>query len=664
MEKRKIRFSILARVALMFLAAALVSAALSLAISYRFILDFAARQGRDIAVVAGLAVRTAIGSKNGFYRLYHDELYRKDLHRDFKYICESASVQNLYLYTIDENEEKSYIVLASADDETDRLMNEQYGFGTDHHRPLYDTERNIILNGNTDGDYEIVDNSYGKVFMYVLPIVSAGKTLAYIGVDFSFDNIVSLARSDVRVGFLYGMLILLLTFIISVVLIKRLIIIPIRKLSAEMGNFAKDKHLSHEARQDESMFEDEITDIKSSFIEMADDISKYVRDIEVLTRERVQTQTQLEVARNIQCGIVPEEYTLSGEGFNVFGFEKPAWEVGGDFYDAFKIDDDNICVAIGDISGKGIYAALFMVLVRTALREKMRAGAGLADALMEANHDICLANPENMFATIFLLSLDVKTGIMRYANAGHNPPILLSEKTSFLKMESGMALGLFYDAVIEENSIQLSDGDGILIYTDGITEATDKDNSLYGEERLLKEVSSCYDSESELIGARELVDSVVASVKRHCGDSEQFDDMTCAALIYRKEGEGKQTLTPDIAAFRHVKEAILRSLGESEYTRTVILACEEIFANIVAYSGADNVYFTSKRSGDTYSVSFSDNGVPFDPVMAKVQDKEFEELDNGGMGIMLARMYSREMNYNRIDDRNYLVLKFNTKEEV
>ncbi|MCR5403610.1 MAG: SpoIIE family protein phosphatase [Butyrivibrio sp.] len=658
--KKKHRFSILLRVSLLFIIAALVSAVLSLVISYQFIINYAARQGRDIAVVAGLAVKIAIGYREEFYELFHDEAFRREIHKDFKYICRSTDIQNLYLYTIDENEVKHDIIIASNNDAEEIRMNERYGYGSGNHRPLYEAERQV-LDGNLDGNYELVDNEYGKVFMYILPLVDDDNVLAYIGVDFSFESIVEIARNDLKVGFLYGSLILLLTFIIAVILIKRLVINPIQKLSEDMRNFAKDKELNHEAFENERMFEDEITDIRSSFDEMAIDISKYVTDIEALTQERVSTQTQLDIARKIQCGIIPEEYAISGNGFDIFGFEKPAKEVGGDFYDIFKAYDNNVCVAIGDISGKGIFAALFMVMVKTALREKIRAGASLSDALTEVNRDICLANPENMFATVFVLLLDVTTGKMKYANAGHNPPLLLSEKSAFMEVESGMALGLFDDTVIEEKSLSLKDGEGILIYTDGITESIDDRKELFGEKRLQEEADFIFNQDREFCSARETVIGIKEAVNRHCAGCEQFDDMTCIAVIYHKEEEGGKELSPDIASFKLVRKAILGSLGESEHTRKVILACEEIFANIVSYSGADNVYFTIKRSGDTYSVTYSDNGVPFDSVSAKIQSKEFEELDTGGMGIMLARMYSRDMNYNRIGDRNYLEMKFNIK---
>ncbi len=132
------------------------------------------------------------------------------------------------------------------------------------------------------------------------------------------------------------------------------------------------------------------------------------------------------------------------------------------------------------------------------------------------------------------------------------------------------------------------------------------------------------------------------------------------ADIKRDEGSGRLKLAPDITSFRAVKQQILDLLVDGDNTRKIIFVCEEIFSNIVNYSGADSVYFSGSRSGNTYSVTFEDNGDYFDPATAKLREKSFEELDTGGMGIKLARQYSRNMSYNRIGEWNHLRIEFDT----
>ena len=405
-----------------------------------------------------------------------------------------------------------------------------------------------------------------------------------------------------------------------------------------------------------------MTDIENAFDQMTKDINHYVSDIEALTRERLFNQTQLDVASKIQSGIVPGEYLLSDDRFEVYGCMYAAREVGGDFYDIYRLDDRRIGVVIGDISDKGITAALFMSMVKTTIQEKLKAGLGLADALNRVNQELCESNPENMFATVFALILDTETGIVSFANAGHEKPLMLGKEPSYLNVMCGIALGLFEDSDIVEEKLVLRDGDGILLYTDGITEAIDKDRRQYGNVRLREAVSREYREDTHSYDARTLVVNVVASVREYTSGLEQFDDITCLALIYRNPECVHMPLTPDITSFDTLKDYILSSLGENAHTKKIILACEEIFSNIVSYSKADQVSFSGRRCQDTLLVTFEDNGIPFDPLKVREECREFEALDQGGMGIMFARRNSRSMVYSRIDGRNVLLMVFDADE--
>ena len=658
MNRKKIKLSILIRTAILFIVAVVASGYLSSGIVKRIIIKYAVRQGEDLAVTVATAVKTVVGTTGGYDALLEDEAYRDRIHNVCRYICESCTVQNLYIYSIDENERKHYIVIASSDDEDDRKMNEEYGFGSPSTRPIYQAEKDI-LNGNIEGGHEFVENDYGGVYMYVIPVIGDdGNIICFIGEDFSLRRILDISEQDARMIYMIRVLFVSLIFIFSLILMRQVVIKPIQNLSIEMRNYVKDRENSRERRKRRRYFEDEISDIEDSFDEMTADISGYLSDIEQLTKDRVQNQTQLDIARKIQCGIVPEEYILPGDGYDIYGFEKPARSVGGDFYDVFEIDPEKVCIIVGDISGKGISAALFMVMVKTELREKLKAGRGLADALMDVNRDICMANPENMFATVFVSVLDSKTGHLTYANAGHNQPLILCGEPYFLPVKTGTAMGLFDDIEIYEEEIQLRSGEGILIYTDGITEAINVDKCLFGEERLKTSVKDAYTAMGKDCSAVKLVKSVISAVSDHSGEEEQFDDITCTAAFFWKKDEMMTELKPDLESFSVIKNEILGALGNSDCTRTIIMVCEEIYANIVSYSGADEVSYSISRAGDTYSVTFLDNGIPFDPVNSELPDKEIDELDTGGMGIKLARLYSREMIYQRADDRNRLTMKF------
>ena len=319
---------------------------------------------------------------------------------------------------------------------------------------------------------------------------------------------------------------------------------------------------------------------------------------------------------------------------------------------AFNITKEKICVVVGDISGKGIAAALFMAIVKTVIKSKVISGNRLSIALNEVNREIALSNPENMFATVFLAVLDCETGELTFANAGHNAPVLIKDKISYLETDQGIAIGLFEDADIKEDSITLSSGEGILIYTDGITESINSEKKQYGEESLAQTIDGVKTGSS-----KEMVNTVVDSVQNFTGSLPQFDDITCAALIFRGK-ENHKILSPNMTSFEKIKNTILLQFGNTERSRTIIMVCEEMFSNIVNYSETDEVSFLSEKKDGIYSVTFTDNGIPFNPIESSVKERDFEELDQGGMGIKIALKNTKEMLYSRTDGKNVLTLKF------
>ena len=657
-NKKKIRASVLLRIALLFLCALLMAAACTFAVCYKYVMNSVETGVGEIAEAAATSVMTAIGSREGLDALYKDEALRDEVHKTFRFICRRDELRYLYLYTVDGEEVRHYVISAASSDDDDALIQEKRGFGVSQDTPLLDAEKKVLSKASDD-DFAVVDSEFGKTYVYILPVANGkGEILALIGADFSMENIRSRAVDDLKIALLPGLLVLAITYVLALLLIGRSVIRPIKALSEQMKSFIRDRKSNTSAPKREAIYEDEISDIENSFDKMKQDIGQYVSDIETLTSKTVYNQTQLDVARNIQNGIVPEEYSLTGDHFEAYGCVKAAREVGGDFYDIFALNDTHICVVIGDICGKSISAALFMVMVKTAIRDQLRAGLSLAEALNLVNQTLCVSNPENMFATVLACVLDTETGRVTYANAGHERPLVLGREPYYLEMNNGMAIGLFEDAGIEEEEILLGDGEGLLLYTDGIPEAINREQEQFGFDRL--KAAAVHGDADRLnpYDARALAGDVTGAVRAFAEGTEQFDDITCLALIYNASGSESRKLSPDIAAFAAVKKTIFSSLGESENTRNIILACEEIFSNIVNYSGADQVAFSCRRSGDTWFVTFIDNGTPFDPVKTKRKEPAFEDLEFGGMGIKLARTLSKDMVYNRVGVKNVLTMTF------
>ena len=500
-----------------------------------------------------------------------------------------------------------------------------------------------------------MDNAYGDVCICLIPVIDAdGNILGLIGADYDISHILDDTNTLLRRVIILITIAIIVTILIAFFLIRQTTLRPIVSLSKKMSRFIVDRDMETKPRV--TFFEDEVTDIEKSFHKMAGDLNRYVEDIEKLATEKAQNEAQFNVAKKIQEGIVPKDLNEHAYGYEISGIMRPAKEVAGDFYDVFYLDDKKLCVVVGDISGKGISAALFMVMVKTMIRERILAGSSVSEALNLTNNELCRTNPEGMFATVFACIIDGKTGELRYANAGHDMPFLIRDEGAYLEADPCMLLGLFEDSDIAEQSITLKNGEGILIYTDGVTEAIDHDKEQFGEKRLAGTILDVRNDNDQVRFAVEYTDALISSLNLFVKDEEQFDDITWVVIMY--VGEEEVRLQPVIESFEAVKKTMLSSLGDSDDTRNKILACEEIFANIISYSGADSIYFSCSAGADMYTVRFSDNGVDFDPTAYISPEKDFEELDEGGMGIMLAKMYTSEMIYERVKERNLITLRF------
>lgn len=328
-----------------------------------------------------------------------------------------------------------------------------------------------------------------------------------------------------------------------------------------------------------------------------------------------------------------------------------------DFYDCFRQDESRVCFFIGDVSGKGISAAIFMAMAKTLLHEKLAAGYSPAEAMIHTNEQLCSQNPEGLFATVFAAILDTDTGKLRYANAGHTFPLLLKKAPAYLHPNSGVALGLFEAADIQDEWLDLAEGEGILLYTDGVTEAVNPRREFFGTDRLLKAVSL---SPDEGITPEDYVYRVSAAVGAFCEGNEPFDDMAVLILL-RADGHADRrthVLPVALSSFDAIRKAVADAAGDTPQTRKALLACDEALANIVRYSGARTLIFFYDVSDSELCVTLTDDGIPFDPVASQTDEKDFELLDNGGMGLNIIRQSASSIHYERKNGQNELTMRF------
>ena len=245
--------------------------------------------------------------------------------------------------------------------------------------------------------------------------------------------------------------------------------------------------------------------------------------------EQQRLKAELDIAKKIQESSLPKKF--DNLGIEICATMTPAKEVGGDFYDIFKVDDRHICMLIADVSGKGISAALFMLMAKTVIKNYAKLNIPVNEVFEHANNELCENNDANMFVTSFMGILNTETGEFRYVNAGHNLPIILKEgsRAEFIQAKPGFVLAGMENIKYKESAMQLGKGDAIFMYTDGVTEAQDKNDELFSDERLL----GLFETKAyNKMAVRDILADVHAEIDKHSFGIEQSDDITM--LMFRR----------------------------------------------------------------------------------------------------------------------------------
>lgn len=272
--------------------------------------------------------------------------------------------------------------------------------------------------------------------------------------------------------------------------------------------------------------------VKSQQQALSELIDELREALEMKTR-LISLEQELDIARQMQQNILPRTFPAT-PGFEIAAVMEPAREVGGDFYDIFEIDRHRVGIAIADVSGKGIPAAFFMLIARTLLKAMALEGNGPGRTLARLNEFLCGDNEETMFVTLFYGELDSRAGRFTYANGGHNHPILTSngEPARPLPTTGGMALAVFDQESFDERTITLEQGQTLVLYTDGVTEAFDKQGAMFGEARLASLLAATA-AEAEAGTARSVLDAILGDLERFCDGAPQSDDITLIVLAAR-----------------------------------------------------------------------------------------------------------------------------------
>ena len=408
----------------------------------------------------------------------------------------------------------------------------------------------------------------------------------------------------------------------------------------------------------------------AEFSSLSDDINSTVSTLKAYIAETAaRIDQELEYAKEIQCSALPSVFPPypNQDQFDIYARMFTAKEVGGDFYDFYMPDDYTIAFLIADVSGKGIPAALFMMTAKTTIKDLAERGLPVNEILSEANEKLCKGNEAGMFVTACMGILDLRNGKLSLANAGHNPPLMMHKGGMFeyLRMKPGFVLAGMEGVRYRLNEYTLHPGDRIFFYTDGVTEATDEEKQLYGENRLRAFVNS-----HAGLAASELLNGLKADIDLFVGDAPQFDDITMLMFDYLGGAAMKEerTFPADVSVLPEVQgffEGLLEQLVCPLKTQLAVsVVIEEVFVNIAHYaypegSGTATVGFAFDPESRTATFVFRDRGIPFDPLKQEVPDitLSVEERGIGGLGILITRKTMDSVTYRYENGENILTMQ-------
>ena len=384
-------------------------------------------------------------------------------------------------------------------------------------------------------------------------------------------------------------------------------------------------------------------------------ISSFVRQ-----QMRAQAARELGMAKDIQLSALPSVFPPfpNETRFDIWASMETAKEVGGDFYDFYFTAQDRVLFLVADVSGKGIPAAMFMMRAKTLIKSIAQTGKPLVRVFEEANDALSEGNSSSTFVTVWAGEINMLTGHVTYVNAGHNPPVVRrGGKVEYLKTRSSLALGAMPGVHYHVDDLRLEPGDAIYLYTDGITEQPNAAGELFGEERLLKTLSSREYRKDSVLKA------VLADVRQHAVGVEQADDCTQLVIRYRGEPElfsREYAPTMDgLAKATDDLESALEAVPEN-YKNQLMIAADEIFANIVRHSGAKSWSLTVERTHypDGVRLVLTDDGIPFDPLQHRDPDTTLsaEERAVGGLGILIVKKTMSPVTYRRRNGKNILTM--------
>ncbi|MCL1893248.1 MAG: SpoIIE family protein phosphatase [Holophagaceae bacterium] len=440
-------------------------------------------------------------------------------------------------------------------------------------------------------------------------------------------------------------------------LVSSLINRPLRKLTQEVSMLG----LGNLDIRASINTKDELGILAGAFNKMTADLKESIENLTLVTAEKERIGAELDVAAKIQASMLPCIFPAFPErsDFDIYASMQPAKEVGGDFYDFFLVDDNTLAILVADVSGKGVPAALFMVIAKTLIKNNAQYGKSPREVFNTVNNQLREGNQAHMFVTAFMGYLDIPSGKFTFVNAGHNPPLLRSGdgKFDWLKVKPGFVLAGMKGMSYTHYEIVLQPGDELFLYTDGASEATNSDDLMYGDNRLLETANAHLG-----LSSKEFVLSMKCDIDNFADGAEQADDITMLALRYR----GISMSELSIPATLENTDAVIEFLGEQlgncppKIRHQIEIAAEEIFTNIAryAYHPLSGNAVVRVAVGEDAMIEFEDTGAQYDPLAKDDPDvSPTAEREVGGLGIFMVKNIMDSVDYRHQGNKNILTIK-------
>ncbi|MFI3333382.1 MAG: SpoIIE family protein phosphatase [Rikenellaceae bacterium] len=447
--------------------------------------------------------------------------------------------------------------------------------------------------------------------------------------------------------------------------------IVVRRITSPLKQFTKTASIVAQGEFNTPLPEiatrDEVYDLREAFINMQHSLKEYIEELHSTTKARERIESELEIATTIQMGMLPTIFPPHPNlpDVDLFAALIPAKEVGGDLYDFF-VSGGKLYFTVGDASGKGVPASLLMAVTSSLFRSVAAHIGDPAKILYNINNSIAETNDANMFITLFVGELNLTTGELIYSSAGHNAPVLLRNgEATFIDVVPALPLGAMSDIEYSNHTMRLDSSDTLLLYSDGLTEAENREQELYSDERLLE----CMMAIAPQSSAATFIAEIKQSVDLFVGENEQSDDLTMLVLKPKERIEMKRELIikNEISELNRLAEFI-EMLGDERgfdpaLTMNLNLALEEAISNIILYAYPEKmgelINIACVDIGGTLIFTISDSGVEFDPTQVEEADVTLsaEERGIGGLGIYLIRQIMDDVKYQRIENKNVLTIK-------